>query len=132
MRCSNSQLYSITLGTGPIVGSRRLLQTLTYAVCVNPRPKFVQINDDRLLQTEDCWDRSLFDLARPKIPKLARFAGTRDGAGKLNPDWTGPMKELHRWLQEILAGTPRSDFLLAVASGLIAWTIVLFLHAAVG
>jgi hypothetical protein len=41
------------------------------------------------------------------------------------------MKELHRWLQEILA-TPRSDFLLAVASGLIAWTIVLFLHAAVG
>jgi hypothetical protein len=42
------------------------------------------------------------------------------------------MKELHRWLQEKLAGTPRSDFLLAVASGLIAWTIVLFLRAAVG
>jgi hypothetical protein len=42
------------------------------------------------------------------------------------------MKELPRWLQEMLAGTQRSDFLLAVASGLIAWTIVLFLHAAVG
>jgi hypothetical protein len=24
-----------------------------YAVCANPRPKFVQINDDRLLQTEE-------------------------------------------------------------------------------
>jgi hypothetical protein len=42
------------------------------------------------------------------------------------------MKELHRWLHEILAGTSRSDFLLAVASGLIAWTMVLFLRAAVG
>jgi ABC-type Fe3+-siderophore transport system permease subunit len=53
-------------------------------------------------------------------------------AGVLNPNETGPMKELRGWLQGKLAGTQRSDILLAVLSGLIAWMIVLFLRAAVG